>query len=159
MNVKNLFGIRFGRLIVVSSGKRKGERTFFDCICDCGKITEKAAAYLTRGSAKSCGCLKSELNKTRPVTHGKTKTPEYFSWRSMKARCGNPNDPCFKYYGGKGISVCKKWESFSGFYEDMGERPAGKTLDRINPMGNYSKDNCRWATPLEQTHNRTKKYG
>ena len=82
------------------------------------------------------------------------KSPTYRSWTSMRTRCTNGKDNNFNFYGGKGIEICERWWTFEGFLEDMGERPPGKTLDRINPDENYTPENCRWATPKEQTDNR-----
>ncbi len=85
-----------------------------------------------------------------------TDTPTFSSWSHMRDRCKNPNHPKFHHYGGRGIKVCDRWQSFENFYADMGERPAGRTLDRYpNPDGNYEPSNCRWATTLEQRHNRS----
>jgi hypothetical protein len=82
-------------------------------------------------------------------------SPEYATWRGMKARCGNSKHIAFKHYGGRGITVCSEWrDSFAAFYRDMGPRPEGLTLDRIDPNGNYEHANCRWATRAEQTANR-----
>lgn len=82
-------------------------------------------------------------------------TPTYSTWRSMKKRCLNPGHRSWPHYGGRGITICDAWlESFDAFLADMGERPDGTTLDRINPDGNYEPGNCRWATVLEQRHNR-----
>lgn len=87
--------------------------------------------------------------------HGYHGTPAYRSWNHMKKRCGNPKDPSYKDYGGRGITYDPKWETFEGFFEDMGPRPEGTTLDRYpDKNGNYCKSNCRWATKTEQSHNR-----
>ena len=89
------------------------------------------------------------------LTHGKAKTRVYKSWQSMKQRCSNPRDPSYPRYGGKGISYPIEWESFENFYADVGDRPEGTSLDRRNNEESYTKDNCRWATPKQQTRNRT----
>ena len=87
-------------------------------------------------------------------THGMHGTPVYRTWESMIHRCTNPNNRCFKYYGGRGIQVCERWRKFMDFYADMGNRPEGLTIDRVNNNGNYEKSNCKWATRLEQADNR-----
>jgi hypothetical protein len=91
----------------------------------------------------------------RNITHGLSKSPTYKSWLAMKTRCTNPNTPKFYNYGGRGITYDPKWETFEGFYADMGERPSLKySLDRIDPDGNYTPSNCRWATVGEQNSNK-----
>lgn len=87
------------------------------------------------------------------ITHRMTKTPTYNSWRSMLERCRNPNNSHWHAYGGRGIQVCERWLTFENFWEDMGTRPAGKTIDRIDHAGHYEPDNCRWATAPEQSRN------
>lgn len=93
---------------------------------------------------------------SKPI-HGWYGTPTYASWAAMIQRCKNPNRTNYAWYGGRGVKVCAAWESFEGFLRDMGERPVGYTLDRIDPDGHYTLRNCRWATRLEQSRNRRKR--
>lgn len=137
----------FGHWVVLRCASRNP--TYWKCRCACGCIKAVFGYSLTSGKSKSCGCLRP--NQT---THGMYKTREYNSWNAMIQRCTNPNNPEYPEYGGRGISICKRWFKFENFYLDMGERPANKTLDRKNSNGNYSKRNCRWATITEQNNNR-----
>ena len=90
----------------------------------------------------------------RADRHGQARTPTWLSWRKMRDRCLNPNATGYKNYGGRGIKICKRWNDFANFLADMGARPDGKSLDRINGNGNYEPSNCRWATAAEQSDNR-----
>jgi hypothetical protein len=147
-------GMTYGRLKVIGLGnKRRPNRIYWLCQCECGKKLQVLSQNLNNGSTQSCGCYSRDILIKRQTTHGMTKTPEFESWRSMLYRCNNKNYRQYKHYGGRGIRVCKRWNSFSNFYADMGARPAGTTLDRINTNRGYSKSNCRWATLKEQNRN------
>lgn len=155
----NLTGHRFGRLVVISEAPHGPKSTIWLCRCDCGQSTFIKMGNLVSGNTKSCGCLMKELSgargKVQFTTHGMSKSREFTSWRGMIKRCTNPNNDHYKNYGGRGITVCERWlHSFEDFYEDMGIRPFGMTLDRKDTNGNYCKDNCKWSTPKEQANNR-----
>lgn len=90
--------------------------------------------------------------------HGMSQTPVYYAWKAMRQRCGNPNNPDYFMYGGRGIKVCDRWQNFENFYQDMGERPQGKTLDRIDNSKGYSLENCKWHTPKQQSNNTRKNF-
>lgn len=132
----------------------------FKCICDCGNKVIVRLSHLRSSITKSCGCWKLSVTSDRGKknkTHGLSKSRTYKSWRMLKERCNNPKTKGYEYYGGRGIRVCDRWlNSFENFYNDMGIRPLGKTIDRINVNGNYEPSNCRWATPSEQTLNQRK---
>jgi len=150
-----LTGKRFGRLAVINPAPSS----------DCGSVKVVATQRLRFGETRSCGCLERDnrsaigrANKRHGHSTREHKSPEYYSWTAMLARCRDPNAKHFDRYGGRGIAVCKRWLKFENFLADMGKRPKGKTLDRFpNPDGNYKKRNCRWATPKEQRNNRGRK--
>lgn len=125
--------------------------------CKCGKIFHAAVKNVKSGNTKSCGCLVSEMTKKRNTIHGMYGTRTHVSWRSMKRRCNSPKSEKYKDYGGRGIGYDPKWETFEGFFEDMGECPEGLELDRINPDGNYTKENCHWVTESVQAFNQRKR--
>lgn len=147
----NLTGRKFGRLKVVAFHSFASDgRSLWLCHCECGTLKVIRSNNIQSGQV-SCGCVNPGNTK-----HGMKGTPEYLSWRSMIGRCHNKSDPAYARYGGAGIKVCRAWkESFESFYNDMGARPKGTTLDRKNGLLGYFKENCRWATKLVQSRNRT----
>ena len=163
----DLTGRVFGRLTVLGyshttitpSGQKKPH---WLCRCECGAEKAIQGCSLTNGTTRSCGCWKSEEVRTRMTKHGHTswhgpRTPTYRCWRAMLGRCYRVNDSGFKYYGGRGISVCERWRDFRNFLADMGERPTlAHSIDRIDNNGNYEPGNCRWATALQQGRNSRK---
>ena len=150
-NRESMEGKTFGRLLVVSrnGSDRAGFR--YLCECSCGAVKTVRGSSLRNGSTKSCGCL----NLDKLTKHGMTDTPTYMSWISARARCRYKKSISYPYYGGKGIDICDRWyDSFENFLKDMGERPEGTTLDRIEGSKDYYPENCRWATLVEQSSNR-----
>lgn len=158
MNDESLIGKRFGRLKVVAFLGIKNRKRYWMCKCDCGNEKEVYTAYLNNGKTRSCGCLLAEIRKVSGTKHGMANTKTYSSWSCMIQRCTNPKHKGYKRYGGRGIKVCDAWLDFNEFYKDMGERPAGCTLDRIDVNGNYEKENCRWADNKTQHGNKTNSF-
>ena len=145
----NLTGSSFGLLKVIGKvllipGKIG---VYWLCRCECGCLKTVRTNNLTGGNVRSCG-------RCGKIKHGLYKTLAYSSWVSMKRRCLDENDVSYDLYGGRGIRVCDEWLNFEAFYRDMGERPEGATLERVDVNGDYCKDNCKWASSFEQSRNR-----
>lgn len=144
-------GQRFGALVVLALSPTKARHAMWRCRCDCGATAIVAGGKLQTGHTTSCGC---KALKHGHWTGGKP-SPTYTSWQAMWDRCTRKGHPAFNRYGGRGIGVCERWSDFPAFLADMGERPAGKTLDRIDNDRGYEPGNCRWATAEEQQGNRS----
>lgn len=165
---RELTGQRFGRLTALERAPKatNNHHAQWRCRCDCGTDITVPSDKLTIGNTQSCGCLHretmAEITRTLNFKHGaavhSARLPEYKAWTALRNRCSNPNNPGYINYGGRGITVCERWQGehgFENFFEDMGRKPTPKhSIDRKENDGNYEPENCRWATKLEQTHNR-----
>lgn len=159
----DLSGVRFSFLTVIGRSESYSNNQKWSCVCDCGNICETTLQRLKNGRAKSCGCKKSELISKANTLHGATcggsGSPEYQSYVAMMHRCYDSTRDSWEHYGGRGVIVEESsWleespKGFLNFLADMGNRPEGTSLDRIDTSGNYSKENCRWADRRTQSYN------
>lgn len=150
---------RFGRLVAIKHlGKNKNNKALWLCQCDCGNIITTQGSSLLQGRTTSCGCISREKTIKRNTKHNMRHTRIYNTWLNMKSRCYNPNNKSYKYYGGKGITICDEWlnspQNFiswaysNGYTDEL-------TIDRIDVNGNYEPSNCRWITFTDQMNNRS----
>ena len=145
----DLVGETFGRWRVI----KKMEKPYWFCECQYGVQRRVSEYSLLDSRSKSCGCLQRAEHSKRLTKHGLSKSPTYKIWTAIKQRCNNPKDKGFKNYGGRGISVCERWNSFENFIEDMGEIQEGLSIERKDNNKGYSLENCIWASRLVQNRN------
>jgi hypothetical protein len=158
--IVDITGQRFDMLTVVEFVGLTKHKAEWLCQCDCGSTKVIKGVDLRRGNSGSCGCRTLKKTVERSTTHGATKGGHflgaYRSWRSMKQRCDCPSNGSYDRYGAIGIRYCEAWADFEAFYADMGDRPEGFSLDRIDPRLGYSTENCRWIPNNEQAKNQRK---
>lgn len=149
-------GQRYGRLVAIEQvALRHGEGWLWAFACDCGARVVLPGARVRFGNTSSCGCLHREQVAAQARTHGLSHRPEHNAWITMRRRCEDPKVIGYMNYGGRGISVCERWQVFANFIADMGLRPGvGYSVDRIDNDRGYEPGNCRWATRREQGYNK-----
>ena len=148
---------RYGKLVILEEVSGNRERKVL-CRCDCGNTKIVFLSSLRTKKTISCGCYGKESRRKAVTKHGHNRrgaiSKTYMTWGAMLARCNNPNNKSHERYGGRGIKVCKRWYKFENFLSDMGEKPVGLTIERINNNKGYSPKNCKWATVKENNNNK-----
>lgn len=163
MIVADLTGQRFGKLCVIRKiGKDKYGISQWECLCDCGNLTAASISNLRNGNTTSCGCYGRQRKSDANSTHRKSGTRLHRIWKAMHTRCYNKNFFAYKYYGGRGISICDEWlHDFQAFHDwaIANGYADNLTIDRIDVNGNYCPGSCRWATMEEQNQNKRAQNG
>ena len=152
---KDLTGLRSHSLTAIAYAWGDGKKSLWFVQCDCGEEIVMAATEFLKGKIKSCGCERWARIGEANTKHGMSKHPVYWVWRSMHDRCRLPTHQAWHNYGGRGITVCKEWETFEQFWVDMGPTyKPGLSIDRVDNDKGYSPENCTWATRIQQASNR-----
>jgi hypothetical protein len=154
----DMAGQAFGMLSVIDLAESRKNKSFWNCECTCGVRIQVAGNSLRTGNTKSCGCTRMQkfhaAARIATTKHGMYGTPVYRTWQSILARCDKPSHKSYKDYGGRGIKVCESWRDFSTFFADMGDRPLGTSIERIDNNKGYEVGNCEWKTAKHQARNR-----
>ncbi len=158
---KDITGQKFSRLTAIRfTGESKSSGRVWECVCDCGNTVEVPIGKLNSGHTKSCGCQKIESTIKRSTKHGYAKrghqNKAWSIWAGMRKRCFNPKSVGYDNYGGRGITICERWEKFENFIEDMGECPEDYSIERIDVNKGYEPNNCKWIPLNEQSKNTTR---
>ncbi len=155
VKMQDLTGLKFNRWTVVSYSHRRKKLSLWNCICECGTKAVVFRSALTSGHSKSCGCLRDELASERSATHRMSGTSFHLVWKNIHSRCNNKSNRSYKYYGARGIKVCKRWDRFENFYNDMWPiYSEGMSIERPNNNKNYQPSNCIWIPKRDQSKNR-----
>jgi hypothetical protein len=150
----DMTGQKLGRLTFIKEvAKPEALSIHWECLCDCGNTAIINGTLARVGHTMSCGCLKQERLLASVTTHGKSSDPTYFLWNGMHQRCYNTKHHSYKNYGERGIKICDRWHDFENFYEDMGDKPEGLSIERLDVNGDYCPENCIWDNSSNQAFN------
>lgn len=147
-------GRRFGRLVVIEQAGSRGGKRLYRCVCDCGNEVDVQGVNLKTENTQSCGCLRADRSVLASRTHGLRQHPLYTAWANTRQRCTNPNNPSWKNYGGRGITICDEWDEFTSYLDYVKSLPGydtGMDLDRIDNDGNYEPGNVQWLTRAQHS--------